>query len=653
MSKPMFRLHFRACDLEQPVIALDVTRKDFHSGSLELYVTEWFNDVENFIDYLCTSKHDSIILIVSSLLADIAIYAFCPLFPQISKVYILGESLRNDDLDRHANLRYFDADSLLHILVYNIKANILTHQCYANERSTNDLTTNSAKYVWYQFFFDIISNLNHTNIARHELVDAVCVFHPPENKNDVQRNCKEFEQTYRPNDIIEWYTRTCFFYVPLNRALRSENVNQMFTFRYIISDLKQRIEELQINHSIPTHQLVYRGQQMYPEELKSIADKVGNPIGTTTFWSATYRFDLAYHTAMSPMRPIETSEPVIFTVSISSNHYRSTFTDISRLSSYKRTQQLIFPPHTLFRVKNVIKPENIWCIHLTVIDESDDQFIHNVHLWKTTIGLRNFFSMSVGEEHKFLHNISKEGVAFLKFQLLMDIILRLDHNQFARDEMLELCRARFPTDKSQLTQIDTFDKTYVSEHAITWYTKDCFLYRSLNESLRNEDTNTIIKLRYFIYDLHNQLAELHLDFLRSLPLNQPILKLYRGLKMTISELEIFRENETNFVSMNSFLSTTRDYQAARLFAGDGKVEDPEVSVIYEIDVDIRVPHSVPFAEIEYKSYFTGEDEVLFSMAAIFRIGKTQKKEDRLWQIALTLTPLAEEHWNVLTAHLKK
>jgi hypothetical protein len=219
--------------------------------------------------------------------------------------------------------------------------------------------------------------------------------------------------------------------------------------------------------------------------------------------------------------------------------------------------------------------------------------------------------------------------------------------------MLEICKAKFASNTTQLTKIDIFEKTYVAKNAINWYTKDCFLYRLLNESLQIESIDVIVKLRYFIHDLHNQLAELHLDFLRSLPFNQSMIKLYRGLTMTIYQLDKFRQNETNFVSTNSFLSTTRDYEAALFFAGEGKVDDPQVSVIYDIFVDTCVAYSVPFAASEYRGIYMDEDEVLFSMAAVFRIGKTEKKDDRLWQIELTLTAPTEDQWNILTTHLQK
>jgi hypothetical protein len=263
-----------------------------------------------------------------------------------------------------------------------------------------------------------------------------------------------------------------------------------------------------------------------------------------------------------------------------------------------------------------------------------------------------FFSKtSLDEKQHFFRDLSQDSAAFLRFQLLIDIILRLYRSDFARDEMLEMCRTKFASNPAELAKIDSFERTYIAKNAITWYTKDCFFYRLLNKSLQIENIELIVKLRYFIHDLHNQLAELQLNFLRSLPPGQPNLILYRGLTMTTSELDKFRQNETNFVSTNSFLSTTRDFNAALFFSGEGRIDEPQVSVIYEIFVDTSITHSVPFAAIEYQSIYEDEDEVLFSMAAVFRIGRTEEISERLWKIELTLTPPSEEQWNILTAHL--
>ena len=38
---------------------------------------------------------------------------------------------------------------------------------------------------------------------------------------------------------------------------------------------------------------------------------------------------------------------------------------------------------------------------------------------------------------------------------------------------------------------------------------------------------------------------------------------------------------------------------------------PFVSVIYKIEIDTTVKHSIPIAKIDYESIFIDEDEVLF------------------------------------------
>jgi hypothetical protein len=78
----------------------------------------------------------------------------------------------------------------------------------------------------------------------------------------------------------------------------------------------------------------------------------------------------------------------------------------------------------------------------------------------------------------------------------------------------------------------------------------------------------------------------------------------------------------------------------------------DVSVLYQITIDTRVPHSIPFAEIQYESIFEDEDEVLFSIASVFRID-TVEQYGNMWVVDLTLINKEDEEWNILTAHLNK
>ena len=291
MPRSPFRLHTRACGLEKPIVSLDITRNDFHISPLELYVTHWFIAVDDFIDYLTKNVDISVDVIVSNLLADMGIDVLCPFLLQISKVYILGPYLKIGHIDKYVNQRFLDIDSLLNVLVYNVSSNIITHKCYSIERSANNLTTNSAQHIWYQFFFDLLLHLTPTSVAQEEMFQAVQAFHEVCVKDHVSRNCRDFKENYKAADILSWYTRTSFFYAALNRALRFENINYMFVFRYVISDLNRSLRELQMQQPPSEYQILYRGQQMYVDELKSIVSNIGNLIEITTFWSVTPSFE--------------------------------------------------------------------------------------------------------------------------------------------------------------------------------------------------------------------------------------------------------------------------------------------------------------------------------------------------------------------------
>ncbi|CAF0801533.1 unnamed protein product [Rotaria sp. Silwood1] len=53
----------------------------------------------------------------------------------------------------------------------------------------------------------------------------------------------------------------------------------------------------------------------------------------------------------------------------------------------------------------------------------------------------------------------------------------------------------------QMILIENFHRTYKSEDACQWYTKEPFLYNHLNKALRTEDNEFLHKFRYFIFDL--------------------------------------------------------------------------------------------------------------------------------------------------------
>ena len=82
------------------------------------------------------------------------------------------------------------------------------------------------------------------------------------------------------------------------------------------------------------------------------------------------------------------------------------------------------------------------------------------------------------------------------------------------------------------------------------------------------------------------------------------------------------------------------------------IDEGHVYVIFEILIDTCSPLTVPFARIDSQSKYKDEEEILFSMAAVFRIENVEKTDENFWHIKLILdTNKDNEQWLLFTNHL--
>lgn len=63
-----------------------------------------------------------------------------------------------------------------------------------------------------------------------------------------------------------------------------------------------------------------------------------------------------------------------------------------------------------------------------------------------------------------------------------------------------------------------------------------------------------------------------------------------------------------------------------------------IGILFVMTVDRKID-SIPFADIRHLSRFPDEDEILFSMHAVFRIGEIRNldHDGKLFEVELTLT----------------
>ncbi|CAF1385399.1 unnamed protein product, partial [Adineta steineri] len=199
----------------------------------------------------------------------------------------------------------------------------------------------------------------------------------------------------------------------------------------------------------------------------------------------------------------------------------------------------------------------------------------------------------------------------------------------------------------QLNTIDEFKRNYHPEKAIWWYTRECFIYELLNQALRTLDADTIINMGFFIHDLHQQINQLYQRQLSNY-CGKPF-TVYRGQGLLKTNFDKLKNSNGGLMSFNNFLSTSRIPGVSLVFAESASVKTNMIGILFIMTIDPCVS-STPFASIHEVSCFETEEEILFSMHTVFRVGTIKQigSNDRLYKVELQLTANDDEQLRQLT-----
>lgn len=267
-------------------------------------------------------------------------------------------------------------------------------------------------------------------------------------------------------------------------------------------------------------------------------------------------------------------------------------------------------------------------------------------------------SISIVPSTNITHNVTDElDPSFMYSQILKEILLDMETDiTKAKNEFVKFCREQYVGNKLELEVIDEFEQYYPYQKSIEdfqqvsspiwWYTRDCFIYSMLNKALRTQDIEIIIKMGFFMRDMHHQIVHL-----RSLSTMKDPFIVYRGQGMLSVEFEKMANNYGGLLSFNSFLSTSLDRNIALFFANKTQRNPDVIAILFQMTID---PSSLCAQLGEDISYFNGgEQEILFPMHTIFRIGETEQIENNLWKIELKITKDNDDQLNTLTDQMRQ
>ena len=153
------------------------------------------------------------------------------------------------------------------------------------DQSTTGL---NGHFIHSLLLIDVLIRMKSIETDKQQLI-ALC-------KNEYKNNntqldiVHEFEHEYSPEKALWWYTRESFLYRMLNKALRIQNIDLLFLFRFVIRDIYQQLKQNQCQSPVR----VYRGQVMSNEELNNLQKSIGKFISINSFFSTS----ISRHKAM-------------------------------------------------------------------------------------------------------------------------------------------------------------------------------------------------------------------------------------------------------------------------------------------------------------------------------------------------------------------
>ncbi|CAF1450341.1 unnamed protein product [Rotaria sordida] len=248
--------------------------------------------------------------------------------------------------------------------------------------STDSTKRQEAEFMYGQFLRDILVTLESTeeemiDFCRHKFAG-----------NQAELNVvDEFQEYYDACNAIFWYTRDTFLYRLLNKALREQDVDTLYSLRYFIKDLHLQLTERHTsqqqttsnisNTAAQTIETVYRGQLMNSKEFdKKVRNNTNGFFSVSSFLSTTAHKELAIvYAGGSNSNGDPTVQRVLFQIDIDKSVNKFPYANISTVSAFDEAEsEILFTMGSVFRVQEVqLNSQGIWVVNLSLTGEEDEE----------------------------------------------------------------------------------------------------------------------------------------------------------------------------------------------------------------------------------------------------------------------------------------
>ncbi|CAF3916699.1 unnamed protein product [Didymodactylos carnosus] len=250
--------------------------------------------------------------------------------------------------------------------------NLVSVTAMAPNANGKEINKQEASFMYFQLLVEILTQFNHKESTKQELIDLCRMDY---GGNNTQLNTiDQFYKTYSKEQAIEWYTKDCFLYRMLNKALRTQDIGMIFKLGFFIKDLHKELHNLQTTSTTPLGRTitVYRGLGIPNKDFESLQKKVGGLLSMNSFLSTTAQEAVAVRYARSSLDRSDITS-VLFEMMVDTEKCRQPFANIKTVSTFSTENEILFSVGTVFRIISIkkLRKEDVWNVHLELSGDED------------------------------------------------------------------------------------------------------------------------------------------------------------------------------------------------------------------------------------------------------------------------------------------
>jgi tetratricopeptide (TPR) repeat protein len=242
--------------------------------------------------------------------------------------------------------------------------------------SSADLDRLEPSFMYTQLFKKALLDMHHEPEEIQDLV-RYCQDKYAGNTHELAR-IREFGRDYHPEKAIWWYTRECFTYQMLNRALRLLEADIIVNMGFFIHDLHRQLEQMhadQVSRYDGEPFIVYRGQGFTITDFEKLKQSEKGLVSFNSFLSTSQNKKVSLRFARGALKN-DSMVGVLFIMAVDPKRTLTPFAQIQEQSHIQAEVEILFAMHTVFRIGSITAIDDerrLFEVNLTITPDNDSQ----------------------------------------------------------------------------------------------------------------------------------------------------------------------------------------------------------------------------------------------------------------------------------------